>query len=125
MKFFFKSNAIRSGATLFNYYMGFGGTNWGWLAQPNGVQTSYAYGAAITQGRQLTTKFDEFKRQGTFVTSVAPLARTDEADAYVSDNPALETLVRANPDTAPGRAGPARRPRGNDRRRRDAGLRGA
>lgn len=99
MKFFFKSNALRSGATLFNYYMGFGGTNWGWLAQPNDVQTSYDYGAAITEGRQLTTKFDEFKRQGSFVTSVAPLARTDEADACVSDNPALETVVRANPDT--------------------------
>jgi beta-galactosidase GanA len=99
MKFFFKSNVIRSGATLLSYYMGFGGTNWGWLAQPNDVQTSYDYGAAITEARQLTTKYDEFKRQGLFVTSVAPLARTDPAEACASDNPAIETLVRANPDT--------------------------
>lgn len=99
MKFFFKSNAIGSGATLFSYYMGFGGTNWGWLAQPNDVQTSYDYGAAITEARQLTTKFDEFKRQGSFVTSVAPFTRTDPAEPCSSDNPALETLVRANPDT--------------------------
>jgi hypothetical protein len=99
MKFFYKSNAIRSGATLLSYYMGFGGTNWGWLSQPNDVQTSYDYGAAITEARQLTTKYDEFKRQGSFVTSVAPLTRTDPADACVSDNPALETLARVNPDT--------------------------
>lgn len=99
MKFFFKSNVIRSGATLLSYYMGFGGTNWGWLAQPNDVQTSYDYGAAITEGRQLTTKYDELKRQGLFLTTVAPLARTDPADACVSDNPAIETVVRANPDT--------------------------
>ena len=99
MKFFFKSNAIRSGATLFNYYMGFGGTNWGWLAQPNDVQTSYDYGAAITEARQLTTKFDEFKRQGSFMTSVAAMARTDAADPCSSDNPAIESLVRVNPET--------------------------
>ncbi len=99
MKFFYKSNVIRSGATVLSYYMGFGGTNWGWLAQPNDVQTSYDYGAAITEARQLTAKYDEFKRQGTFVTSVAPLAVTDPADVCVSDNPAVEVLARANPDT--------------------------
>jgi beta-galactosidase GanA len=99
MKFFFKSNAVRSGATLFNYYMGFGGTNWGWVAQPNDVQTSYDYGAAITEARQLTTKYDEFKRQGGLMTSVAPLARTDAADPCSSDNPAIESLVRVNPET--------------------------
>jgi beta-galactosidase GanA len=99
MKFFFKSNVVRSGATLFSYYMGFGGTNWGWLAQPNDVQTSYDYGAALTEARQLTTKFDEFKRQGSFLTSVAPLTRTDEAPPCSSDNPAIEALVRSNPET--------------------------
>jgi beta-galactosidase GanA len=99
MKFFFKSNLMASGATLASYYMGFGGTNWGWLAQPNDVQTSYDYGAAITEARQLTAKFDEFKRQGSFVTSVAPLTRTDPVDACSSDNPAIAPLVRANPDT--------------------------
>jgi beta-galactosidase GanA len=99
MKFFFKSNLIRSGATLASYYMGFGGTNWGWLAQPNDVQTSYDYGAAITEARQLTAKYDEFKRQGSFVAAVAPLARTDAASACSSDNPAIEALTRQNPDT--------------------------
>jgi beta-galactosidase GanA len=99
MKFFYKNNIITSGATAFGYYMAFGGTNWGWLAQPNDVYTSYDYGAAITESRQLTAKFDEFKRQGYFVTSVAPLAKTDTATPPASANAAVQTLARANPDT--------------------------
>ena len=98
MRFFYKRNVIVSGATLFNYYMGFGGTNWGWLAQPNDVYTSYDYGAAITEARQLTAKYDEFKRQNYFLAS-APIAKTDPATAPVSDNAAVATVARRNPDT--------------------------
>ncbi|WBB59032.1 beta-galactosidase [Streptomyces sp. WMMC500] len=100
MKYFYKSNLIRSGATLFSYYMGFGGTNWGYLAQPNDVYTSYDYGAMITEDRQLTEKYDEFKLQSHFLRAAAgQLAKTDEAAAPASDNPALETAARVNPDT--------------------------
>jgi beta-galactosidase GanA len=89
MKYFQKNNLIVSGATALNYYMGFGGTNWGWLGQPNDVYTSYDYGAAITEGRQLTAKYDEFKRQGYFLRALTPLTKTD----------AVETAARVNPDT--------------------------
>ncbi|GAA4197059.1 beta-galactosidase [Microbispora amethystogenes] len=99
MKYFYKSNLMVSGATLFNYYMGFGGTNWGFLAQPNDVYTSYDYGAALTEARQPTTKYDEFKRQGYFLQSVAPLAKTDPAAAPTTDNPAIGVVARTNPDT--------------------------
>jgi beta-galactosidase GanA len=99
MKYFYKNNLIASGATMFGYYMAYGGTNWGWLAQPNDVYTSYDYGAAITEARQTTAKYDEFKRQGYFATTVAPLAKTDAAAAPVSANPAVSTGARANPDT--------------------------
>jgi beta-galactosidase GanA len=99
MKFFYKNNLITSGATAFSYYMAFGGTNWGWLAQPNDVNTSYDYGAAITESRQLTTKYDEFKRQGYFATTVAPLTKTDPVAAPTSSNPAVAVSARANPDT--------------------------
>ncbi|MBP2707705.1 beta-galactosidase [Microbispora sp. RL4-1S] len=103
MKYFYKSNLMVTGATAFNYYMGFGGTNWGWLAQPNDVYTSYDYGAAITEARQLTRKYDEFKRQGYFLQAVAPLAKTDlvtgPAAAVAADNPAIGVVARANPDT--------------------------
>ncbi|TDC16903.1 beta-galactosidase [Actinomadura bangladeshensis] len=99
MKVYYKSNLITSGATMFGYYMAFGGTNWGRLAQPNDVYTSYDYGAPITENRQLTAKYDEFKRQGLFFTTVAPLSRTDPAEAPASDNAAVHTEARANPDT--------------------------
>jgi beta-galactosidase GanA len=99
MKFFYKNNMITSGATAFSYYMAFGGTNWGWLAQPNDVTTSYDYGAAITESRQLTAKYDEFKRQGYFATTVAPLTKTDPVAAPASSNPAVAVGARANPDT--------------------------
>ncbi|MEV0401175.1 beta-galactosidase [Actinoallomurus sp. NPDC050550] len=99
MKFFYKSNLISSGATAFNYYMGFGGTNWGWLAQPNDVYTSYDYGSAITENRLLSDKYDEFKRQNLFLSSVAPLTKTDPVTAPASSDKAIETVARANPDT--------------------------
>jgi beta-galactosidase GanA len=99
MKVFYKSNLIASGATMFSYYMAYGGTSWGWLPQPNDVYTSYDYGAAITENRQLTGKYDEFKRQGYFLQSVAPLTKTDPVAAPVSDNDAVYTEARANPDT--------------------------
>ncbi|MFJ6676941.1 beta-galactosidase [Actinosynnema sp. NPDC091369] len=99
MKVFYKNNAISSGATMFGYYMTFGGTSWGWLPQPNDVYTSYDYGSAITESRQLTAKYGEFKRQGYFMTTVAPLAKTDEAAAPVPADPAVLARARANPDT--------------------------
>ena len=99
MKYFHKNNLIASGATAFNYYMGYGGTNWGWLGQPNDVYTSYDYGAAITEARQLTPKYDEFKRQGYFLRALKPLTKTDPAPGPATDNPALRTSARVNPDT--------------------------
>ncbi|GAA2874550.1 beta-galactosidase [Nonomuraea rubra] len=100
MKFFYKNNLIQTGATMFSYYMGYGGTNWGWLAQPNDVYTSYDYGAAITEARRLTPKYDEFKRQGYFLEAVTPLAKTDAVTSpATSGNAALTTVARANPDT--------------------------
>ncbi|GAA2556264.1 beta-galactosidase [Winogradskya consettensis] len=99
MKYFHKNNLIESGATAFNYYMGFGGTNWGWLAQPNDVYTSYDYGAAITEARQLTAKYDEFKRQNYFLRALTPLTKTDAVAGPASSNPALLAKTRTNPDT--------------------------
>ncbi|WP_306209862.1 beta-galactosidase [Actinoplanes sp. RD1] len=96
MKYFQKNNLIASGSTLLSYYMGFGGTNWGWLGQPNDVYTSYDYGAAITETRQLTDKYDEFKRQNYFQRAVTPLTSTDAAAGPASSSPALSTAARVN-----------------------------
>ncbi|WP_433307289.1 beta-galactosidase [Actinoplanes sp. CA-030573] len=96
-KYFPKGNLILSGATAVNHYMGFGGTNWGWLGQPNDVYTSYDYGAAITEARQLTAKYFEYKRQGYFLQAVPALTKTDASAAPVAAG--LETAARTNPDT--------------------------
>ena len=79
--------------------MTYGGTNWGWLADPRQVYTSYDYGAPISEPRQTGADYDEMKRQGLFYTTTAPLTATDPADAPASSNDAVHIEARANPDT--------------------------
>ncbi|MFF0013234.1 beta-galactosidase [Streptomyces sp. NPDC005374] len=89
---------IAAGVTGQSFYMTYGGTNWGWLADPNAVYTSYDYGAPINESRQLTDKYQEFKRLGYFVNSVGSLARTDKAEAPTPSDEALRIDRRVNPD---------------------------
>jgi beta-galactosidase GanA len=93
---FYKNN-IANGATIQNFYMTYGGTSWGWLPDPQQVYTSYDYGAAVSEPRLLTGKYDELKRQGYFVTSVRPLARTDPAGTAPVTNADVLATARANP----------------------------
>ena len=59
---FYKQN-IAVGATAQSFYMTYGGTNWGWLGMPENY-TSYDYGAAIRETRQLDPKYYEDKLIG-------------------------------------------------------------
>ncbi|QWT22205.1 beta-galactosidase [Bacillus sp. NP157] len=93
----FYEATMASGSTMQNFYMTYGGTNWGWLSSP-GVYTSYDYGAAITASRQLTAKYDQQKLIGYLTQAVAPLARTDAMQTAVPDNPRLRLVGRRNPD---------------------------
>lgn len=93
---FYEAN-MAAGSTMQNFYMTYGGTNWGWLASP-GVYSSYDYGAAITEGRQLTAKYDQQKLLGTLLQSVEPLAHTDAFATTPPDNPQLRLDGRINPD---------------------------
>ncbi|CRG86364.1 hypothetical protein PISL3812_03370 [Talaromyces islandicus] len=53
-------------AAIFNIYMTYGGTNWGNLGY-HGGDTSYDYGAAITEDRQVwREKYSELKLQANF-----------------------------------------------------------
>ena len=61
---FYKQN-IAVGATAQSFYMTYGGTNWGWLGMPENY-TSYDYGAAIRETRQLDPKYYEDKLIGYF-----------------------------------------------------------
>jgi beta-galactosidase len=93
----FYEATIAAGSTMQNFYMTYGGINWGWLSSP-GVYTSYDYGAAITANRQLTDKYDQQKLIGYMTQAVAPLARTDAVATSVPDNPRLHVNARVNPD---------------------------
>ena len=94
---FYKQN-IAVGATSQNFYMTYGGTNWGWLGEPENY-TSYDYGAAIRETRQLDPKYYEDKLIGYMTQSVAPLAMTDPINVTPPDNPAIVDTARINPDT--------------------------
>ena len=94
---FYKNN-IADGATAQSFYMTYGGTNWGWLGMPENY-TSYDYGAAIRETRQLDPKYYEDKLIGLFTQSVAPLTETDPINATPPDNPAVVDTARMNPDT--------------------------
>jgi beta-galactosidase len=93
---FYKENII-DGATLQNFYMTYGGTSWGWLPDPQQVYTSYDYGAAIKEDRELTAKYDEMKRLGYLLDSVAPLRQTDPMAAAPATDPAVRVAARVNP----------------------------
>jgi beta-galactosidase GanA len=96
-KVFYKNN-IAQGITQQSFYMAYGGTSWGWQADPSQVYTSYDYGAPITESRQLSTKYDEDKRIGYFTAAVTPLTRTDPLAAAAPTTPAVVDTARINPD---------------------------
>ena len=68
----FYGTNIANRLTIQNFYMTFGGTSWGWLPAPV-VYTSYDYGAAINEARQLRPKASTMKEIGLFLQSVAPV----------------------------------------------------
>jgi beta-galactosidase GanA len=94
---FYKQN-IAVGATSQSFYMTYGGTNWGWLGMPENY-TSYDYGAAIRETRQLDPKYDQDKLIGYFTQAVAPLTETDALPAVPTDDAKVVDTARRNPDT--------------------------
>src|SRR5207249_3652490 len=95
---FYKTN-VASGVTLQNFYMTFGGTSWGWLADPQQVYTSYDYGAAISEGRLLTNKYDVQKELGYFLTGVGPITKTVPGPDLPATSSAVQAQSIVNPDT--------------------------
>ncbi|TFK27561.1 glycoside hydrolase family 35 protein [Coprinopsis marcescibilis] len=93
-----------SNAKLINYYMFYGGTSWGGIPYP-GVYTSYDYGASITESRELTSKYDEIKRQGLFLRSSPEFHKTDwigdaSTGLRASSNPQAFVTLLQNRDTS-------------------------
>ncbi|KAG9019237.1 hypothetical protein FRB90_004799, partial [Tulasnella sp. 427] len=73
----FHLSLFASNAKMINIYMIYGGTSWGHLPFP-GVYTSYDYGAAIAENRDIRPeKYAEIKRQGFFLRSIPDFYKTD------------------------------------------------
>jgi beta-galactosidase GanA len=76
----FYGTNIANGLTIQSFYMTFGGTSWGWLPAPV-VFTSYDYGAAISESRQLRDKAATMKQMGQFIAAVPALRQMQKAEA--------------------------------------------
>ena len=72
---------IGNGVTAFNYYMAYGGTNWGWTGAPASGFTSYDYGAGITEDRALTPKASVQKETGYYTKAVPELSGMNPVQA--------------------------------------------
>jgi beta-galactosidase GanA len=94
---FYDTN-IANGLTLQNFYMTFGGTSWGWLPAPV-VYTSYDYGAAIDEARQLRPKASTMKELGYFLRSVTPVSDMDKGSAVTPSIPNVKVYHNVNPET--------------------------
>lgn len=77
----FAVNNLANGATLFNSYMEYGGTNWGWTGDPGSGFTSYDYGAAIAENRAITPKLAVQKEFGYLQNAVEPIASAQAVTA--------------------------------------------
>ncbi|MEV5876070.1 beta-galactosidase [Streptomyces sp. NPDC052101] len=87
---------LANGLTLHNVYMTFGGTSWGWLPAPV-VYTSYDYGAAIDEGRNVTAKIAPMHQLGHLLQRVPDFAKLDRAAEVKAEG--LKVYHLANPDT--------------------------
>ena len=95
---FYDTN-IANRLTIQNFYMTFGGTSWGWEPAPV-VYTSYDYGAAINEARQLRPKASTMKEIGLFLQSVAPVISTvTRGDPVTPSSPAIKVYDDVNAQT--------------------------
>jgi beta-galactosidase GanA len=81
-----------------NFYMTAGGTSWGWLPAPV-VYSSYDYGAAISEARQLRPKAATMKELGLFLQSVDPITRVDRGASVSPSSGAVRIDHNVNNQT--------------------------
>jgi beta-galactosidase GanA len=80
---------LANGIKIHNVYMTFGGTSWGWLPAPV-VYTSYDYGAAISEARQLTPKLPPNRPVQLLTRDPDDLSRlTEERDQPKAQRPVI------------------------------------
>ncbi|HEY1714985.1 MAG TPA: beta-galactosidase [Solirubrobacteraceae bacterium] len=95
---FYETN-IANRLTIQNFYMTVGGTSWGWEPAPV-VYTSYDYGAAINEARQLRPKASTMKEIGLFLQSAAPVVSTvQQGDPVTPSSSAIKVYDDVSPAT--------------------------
>jgi len=94
----FYGTNVANDLTIQNFYITFGGTNWGWLGAPV-VFTSYDYGAAINEARVMRPKALVLKQMGEFLQSVKDMRLMNKADPITPSNPRVRVYHNSNPAT--------------------------
>ncbi|MEU4239797.1 beta-galactosidase [Actinoplanes sp. NPDC026619] len=89
---------IANRITVQNFYMTVGGTSWGWLPAPV-VYSSYDYGAAIGEFRELKAKTEALRELGYFVQTVKPLTKVEKGADVAASSAAVRIEHTVNPDT--------------------------
>ncbi|EIN12193.1 glycoside hydrolase family 35 protein [Punctularia strigosozonata HHB-11173 SS5] len=87
-----------SGVTAENFYMVYGGTNWGQLPYPAAI-TSYDYSAAISETRELNDKYGELKLQSMFLRSFPDFRKTNLVVEDNTTHTGIDVTHLQNPDT--------------------------
>ncbi|SEG81073.1 Beta-galactosidase, domain 3 [Actinacidiphila yanglinensis] len=88
---------LANGIRIHNVYMTFGGTSWGWLPAPV-VYTSYDYGAAIDEARNLTDKVTPMKQIGSLLSAFPDLAELDRAADTAASSTSVHVYHLSNSD---------------------------
>jgi beta-galactosidase GanA len=94
----FYGTNIANGLTMQNVYMTAGGTSWGWLPAPV-VYSSYDYGAAIDEARQLRPKATTMRELGYFLAAFPPAAAMDRGPAVTPSATAVKVYHNVDPDS--------------------------
>ncbi len=94
----FYGTNLANGIDIQSVYMGYGGTSWGWLPAPV-VFTSYDYGSAISEPRELRAKAEEMKQLGGLIATVPDLAGMVPAGEPVVSSPNVQVYHDKCPET--------------------------
>ncbi len=94
----FYGTNLANGIAIQSFYMGFGGTSWGWLPAPV-VFTSYDYGAAFSETREVREKAEELKALAGLIQSVPDLAGMVPAGPVTISSPNIQVYHNRSPET--------------------------
>ncbi|MGP7795412.1 beta-galactosidase [Sphingomonas sp. CLY1604] len=94
----FYGTNLANGIDIQSVYMGYGGTSWGWLPAPV-VFTSYDYGSAISEDRELRPKAEEMKQLGGLIASVPDLAGMVPASPATASSSAVQVYHDRSPES--------------------------